>query len=81
LNKHERDYQVETVFIKYLRKLSKVHSGIQQLEIFESLQAELKVMLEDHNERVVLEYFNVEAWVNSKIKKIPFDESVRMTVS
>ncbi len=81
LNKHERDYQVETVFIKYLRKLAKVHSGIQQLEIFESLQVELTVLLEDHNERVVLEYFNVEAWVKSKINKIPFDESVRITVS
>ncbi len=81
LNKHDRDYQVEIVFIKYLRKLAKVQSEVQRLEIFESLQEELKLLLEDHNERVVLEYFNVEAWVNSKIRKIPFDESVRMTVS
>lgn len=78
LNKQERDYQVEFVFIKYLRKLAKVQSGIQRNEIFEDLSNELKPLLLDHNERVVLEYFNVEAWVESKLKKISFEKAVRL---
>lgn len=77
LNKQERDYQVEFVFIKYLRKLAKIQSGIQQMEIYERLYEELKLLLEDHNERVVLEYFNVEAWVQSKLKKTTFENAVR----
>ena len=77
LNKQERDYQVEFVFIKYLRKLAKIQSGVQQMEIYEGLYEELKPLLEDHNERVVLEYFNVEAWVQSKLNKTTFENAVR----
>lgn len=79
LNKQERDYQVEFVFIKHLRKLAKINSGVQRMEIFENLNDELKPLLQDHNERVVLEYFNVEAWVESKLKKISFESAVRLS--
>lgn len=77
LNKQERDYQVEFVFIKYLRKLAKTHPGIQRSEVFEDLNNELSPLLQDHNERVVLEFFNVEAWVESKLKKTSFENTVR----
>ena len=78
LNKQERDYQVELIFIKYLRKLAKSQSEVVQNEIFEELSKELAPLLKDHNERVVLEYFNVEAWVESKLKNTSFENAVQI---
>ena len=54
---------------------------MQQMEIYESLFAELQPLLDDHNERVVLEYFNVEAWVQSKLKKTTFENAIRSQYS
>lgn len=77
LSKHERDYQIENTFIKYIRKLSKNHTDVNRLEIFEAMSKEITELLKDHNERVVLEYFDVAAWIKSKIKKISFEEAVK----
>ncbi|MFT6983473.1 MAG: hypothetical protein ACJAUD_002249, partial [Crocinitomicaceae bacterium] len=35
-------------------------------------------LLTDHNERVVLEYFDISSWLRSKIKKISFEEEIKM---
>jgi hypothetical protein len=37
---------------------------------------ELLEIMKDPNEQVVMEYFDIISWVNSKIYKIPFDQSV-----
>lgn len=78
LSKHERDYQIENAFIKYIRKLSKTTIQSNRLEIFEAMRKEITELLKDHNERVVLEYFDVMAWINSKINRISFEESVKL---
>ena len=41
---------------------------------------ELRAPLEDHNERVVLEYFDINAWVTSKLKKISFEQAILMNL-
>lgn len=76
LSKHERDYQIENTCIKHIRKLAKSPTSISQMEIFEKLNEEVTVLLEDQNERAILEYFNISAWIYSKLNKVSFDEGV-----
>lgn len=77
LSKHERDYEIENVCIKYIRKLAKTPTSVDRIEIFESMNKEVTELLKDHNERVVLEYFDVAAWIQSKIRKCSLDEAVK----
>lgn len=80
LNKQDRDYLVEAACIKNIRKLAKLQSNIQRLEVFEKMLEEINELLKVENERVVLEYFNVVAWIQSKLDKVPFDEAIRQSV-
>jgi hypothetical protein len=71
---------VENVCIKHIRKLSKGVQNTERIIILENLKDELDELLNDPNERVVLEYFNITAWVNSKIYKVSFSEAVKQSV-
>ncbi len=77
LSKQERDYEVENVCIKHIRKLSKSIHSTERILVLEKMKEELEPLLMDRNERVVLEYFNITAWVTSKIYKISFSEAVQ----
>jgi hypothetical protein len=77
LSKQERDYVIEITCIKYIRKLAKTHDSIGKLELFEEMENEVKELLKDENERVILEYFDLPAWIHSKLERIKFDEAVR----
>jgi tetratricopeptide (TPR) repeat protein len=77
LNKQERNFEVENVCIKHIRKLSKGVQSSERIVILENLKDELDELLKDANERVVLEYFNITAWVNSKIYRVSFSEAVK----
>lgn len=76
-SKQERDFEVETVCIKHIRKLSKILSQNERVAVFVAMKEELDMLLQDHNEKVVLEYFNITAWVESKINKISMSEAVK----
>ncbi len=80
LSKQDRDYEIENVCIKHIRKLAKTHIKVNQLEIFEAMNEEIGELLKLQNERTILEYFNIAAWVESKISKKPFDELVRASI-
>lgn len=77
MSKQERDYEVENVCIKHIRKLSKSIHSTERILVLEKMKEELEPLLMDRNERVVLEYFNITAWVTSKIYKISFSEAVQ----
>lgn len=76
LSKYERSLQVESVLIKYLRKLSKTMSANDKDNIFKELAKEIHELMKLEDERVLMEYFNVEAWVTSKVKKISMSQAV-----
>lgn len=76
LSKHNRDFKIETVCISHIRKLAKAHIDVNRIEILEEMKVEIDGLLKDHNERVILEYFNICAWIHSKLNKIPFSEAV-----
>lgn len=78
LSRYERDYQIEDVVIKHIRKLSKAANALARLDIFEAMNKEVEILLQDHQERVLLEYFNISAWITGKIQKITFSEAVKV---
>lgn len=78
LSRYERDYQIEDVVIKHIRKLSKAPNALARLDIFETMGKEVEILLQDHQERVLLEYFNISAWITGKIQKINFSEAVKV---
>ncbi|MFT5859467.1 MAG: tetratricopeptide (TPR) repeat protein [Flavobacteriaceae bacterium] len=80
LSKQSRDYKIENVCIKNIRKLAKTDSELNRLEIFEKLDVEINDLLEIRDEQAILEYFNISAWVQSKILKLSFDETIRESV-
>jgi hypothetical protein len=77
LSKQEKDYEIEGTCIKYIRKLAKSSNVADKMELLEDMKTEVGKLLEDHNERVVLEYFDLESWIDSKLKKVSFEHSVR----
>lgn len=77
LSKQERDYQIENTCLKYIRKLAKAANAIDKLDLFEQMKQEVSVLLQDHNERVVLEYFDIEAWIDTKLNRTNFESAVQ----
>ncbi len=76
LNKQEKDYRIENIFIKNIRKLSKIVNNYERIQIFESMKEEIDELLKDHSERVIMEYFNVSAWIESNLSRISLSEAV-----
>lgn len=77
LSKYEKDYKIEEVLIKNIKKLAKASHSIAQLDIFEQMKKEVGNLLQDHNEQVLLEYFNISAWIDSKLNKSPLALEVK----
>lgn len=81
LNKTQRGSEIETLCIKKIKKMSKTNNWGDQLEILENLQDEVAQLLLKHNERLILEYFDIEAWITGKIIRVPFAKAVQMKLS
>jgi hypothetical protein len=77
LSKQDRDFELENVCIKHIKKLSKTIQTSDRVIILEKMKDDLDELLKDQNEKVVLEYFNITAWITSKIYKISFSEAVK----
>lgn len=77
LSKYDKDYKIEDVLIKNIRKLAKAANSLAQAEIFESMKREISSLLNEHYEQVILDYFNIEAWINSKLNRNSFSSEVK----
>jgi tetratricopeptide (TPR) repeat protein len=77
LSKTERDYVVENVLVKQLRRLIKVTGKIERLEIFSEMKTELSELFCDERERLILDYIDVQSWIDSKLSGKSFGEEVR----
>lgn len=77
LNKQERTLQVETTLIRFLKKLSKVQNETSKNKIFTAFHQELESLLKDENESVLLEYFNILAWIKMNLEKNDFPSTVK----
>lgn len=77
LSKHDRDYEIENVVIRHMRKLSKSTNNLQRLEVLEKMKVEVDALMKDQQERVVLEYFHLPAWISSKLSKESFSATIQ----
>jgi len=77
LNKTKRDYQIETVFVKQMRKLARTAIKLESIFIYQETLYEIDQLLNDENERVILDYIDIESWLKSKIMDKSFVELVR----
>jgi len=74
LNKHEKDYQIEKVFMGYIKRIAKEDFGPDKKIIFEAFYQEVETLMKDPSEQVILEYFDVKSWLYSKVKRKDFSE-------
>lgn len=77
LSKHDRDYEIENAVIRHIRKLAKSSNNAQRMEILEKMKAETDELMKDQQERVILEYFHLPAWIESKLSKASFAEAIK----
>jgi len=77
LNKHDKDYEVEKLFISQMKSLSRVDQPEQRLELFKSFRSKLDELLLIDRENVILEYFDLRAWIESKIEASSFADTVK----
>lgn len=76
LNKTERDHKIELVFIKQLRKISKLSNHDATTPVYEQAMDKVNELLNNENEKVILDYIDIVSWFESKVKNVPFKESV-----
>ncbi|NND77669.1 MAG: hypothetical protein HKN39_05755 [Flavobacteriales bacterium] len=81
LNKRNRAYQVENLIMTNIKKLSKAHDDDQRHDLFLQMKKDLKELLKDNEEKIVLEYFDLITWLNSKISKATLSEEVKISIS
>ncbi len=76
LNKKEKDYNVENVILKHVRKLARLTADADRMDQLTTMKADLDEIFKDKNERVVLDYFDFESWLNAKMNDISFSKAV-----
>jgi hypothetical protein len=76
LQRHDRAFEVEKICIEYIKKLPKATGSSDRLMLLERMKESLDELFQHAQHRAILEYFNVPAWIISKIYKITFGEAV-----
>ncbi len=80
LNKIKRDYEIETVFAKQMRKLARTATKLESISIYKETLEQVQTLLKDDNERVILDYIDIQCWLQSKIAEDSFVELVKAKV-
>lgn len=80
LNKTERDYKIEKVFVKQIKRLAKASDNHNKNEVLDEIKQEISELLQDYQERVVLEFINIEAWLISKTDDIDLSTAIGKTL-
>lgn len=68
LSKSDRNYLIESYLLESIQKLNKADSKKAKAELFQSMRADFDTMMTNHREKVVLDYFDLGLWLNSKIE-------------
>ena len=68
LNKRNRAYEIEDLMINNFKKLAKIYDEEQELALIKKLEPQLNSLLNNEADRVILEYFDFQAWIKAKIE-------------
>ena len=77
-NQHEKQYQFESVFLDYFKKIALSKRDGKQKETYVKFKEELEKVFKDKYEKNALEYFNFYAWLDSKIHNISFADAIKI---
>lgn len=76
LDKRKRIYRFESVFLRFINQFLKTKNNQQVKNTYMSLRDDLQVLSKDPFEKVVFEYFDFIAWIESKITGKSFADIV-----
>lgn len=77
LNKDEKEYNAEMILIKHLRKLIKTTNDKLKQEGYKNMKQDLEEIFENKGEDLLLNYFDILTWVESKIQRVAFPELLK----
>ncbi len=80
LNKQEKDYEVEKLFMSQMKLLARVDSATEREMLFMKFNEKLQPLMEIPRENVILEYFDLLAWVQSKLNGVSFSQAIHSRV-
>jgi tetratricopeptide (TPR) repeat protein len=77
LNKRDLIYEFEQVFLEHFKKVLRSNeSSDKKIQSFSKFKTSIVELSKDPYQKVVLEYFDLMSWLDSKIKQKPFAELV-----
>ena len=78
LYKSKRLYQAENIVLNFIRKKMRyIYTSKDEMEAFIELRKELWELSDHPYEKKAFEYFDYISWLDSRIKKRPFEEIVK----
>ncbi len=77
LNKRNALYQLEARLIHFIRTILAIPSKKERKEAFTELKAEIEEMAKDKKVKAMLQLFDLEAWLESKILNMSFTKVVK----
>lgn len=72
-------YLFESVFMKYFRKIALSSKRTENLRYFEKMKEELDIAFLDPYQKFALEYFDFEAWINSKLHNLTYSQALQLS--
>lgn len=77
LNKNKQNHEVVNVFSKQLKKIGNNLEYPASLEQLQETLKQVQSLLKEDNERVILDFIDIESWLEAKIKAISFPEAIQ----
>ncbi len=77
LRSHERMFELEKRFLSAMAEAVKAASKSDQKVIFEKLRADFSAFSARPEGRILLQYFDLEAWIDSRIRGVSFSKAVQ----
>lgn len=76
LRRQNRECQIENICAKRIKKLAKTVAYNKRVALLQRMDSEVTELLKNQNECVVLEYFNISAWIKSKLNKVSYKDQI-----
>jgi uncharacterized protein (UPF0305 family) len=68
LSKSDRNYLIESFLLEAIQKLNKIESQKERAAVLITMRSEFDEMMTNNREKVILDYFDLGLWLNSKIE-------------
>ncbi len=72
LSKRRRDHELEMVIINFMKQLAKKPESDEESAIFREFSGKLNSQLETDSDRILLDFFDFNTWIQSHIDNVPF---------